>query len=93
MTEPRFTILHRVATSLGVTPSSLASPGHKGGHGDRATTRARAAVCYAIREKLGLSLEDIGEVVGLKHTSVRRALMKAPELFSADELAAFRGAA
>lgn len=93
MTEPRFQILHRVSAALGVTPDELRSPGHQGAHGDARLTRARAAVCWTIRTKLGLSLEDIGEVVGLKHTSVRRGIMKAPELFTADELEAFRGAA
>jgi chromosomal replication initiation ATPase DnaA len=93
MTEPRFTILHRVATDLGVSPDELRSPGHQGAHGDCRLTRARSAVCYAIREQLGLSYVEIGEVVGLKHPSVRNACLRAPKLFTADELAAFRGAA
>jgi chromosomal replication initiation ATPase DnaA len=91
--EPRFTILHRISTTLGIPPASLRSAGYRGAHGTRAQARARAAVCWAIREKLGLSYQDIGEVVGLKHTSVRRALLSAPKLFTADELEAFRGAA
>lgn len=93
MTEPRFQILTRISTSLGIPPAALRSAGHRGAHGNRAVTRARAAVCWTIREKLGLSLQDIGGVVGLKHTSVRRGIMAAPKLFTADELAAFRGAA
>lgn len=93
MTEPRFQILTRVATQLGYEPAALRSAGHRGAHGDRGLTRARAAVCWTLRTKLSLSLEDIGEVVGLKHTSVRRGVIAAPKLFTAEELEAFRGAA
>jgi hypothetical protein len=93
MTEPRFQILTRISATLGVHPAELRSGGYRGDHGDARLTRARSAVCWAIREKLGLSYEEIGAVVGIKHASVRRGILKAPELFTADELEGFRGAA
>jgi chromosomal replication initiation ATPase DnaA len=91
MTEPRFQILTRIAIALQVHPAELRSGGYRGAHGDTRLTRARSAVCWAIREKLGLSYVDIGEVIGLKHPSVRNACLRAPKLFTADELERFVG--
>lgn len=91
--EPRFQILTRISSTLGVHPAELASAGYQGSHGDARLTRARSAVCWAIREKLGLSYQDIGEVVGLKHASVRRGIMADPKLFTAADLEALKGAA
>lgn len=91
MTEPRFSIRNRVSLALHVWPEDLRSADHPGAHGSRELTRARAAVCWAIRARLGLSYEAIGEVVGLHHSSVRKATLRAPKLFTEAELEEFRG--
>jgi hypothetical protein len=65
---------------------------YQGNHGTKALAAARAAACWAIKERLPeLSHREIGLVVGLKHSAVRQAILRAPKTFKASELERFAG--
>ena len=73
-------LIHATASFFQIPPAALASPSR-----ERATAYARHVAMYLLRQETGLSLQQIGRMLGNRdHTTVRHGIQKITRLSTTD---------